>query len=164
MHIPSHTIVTKSIAAALLLLALTVGAAAQGTAAVTPQEFYGFALSYRALTSEIAKRRAAKAESADGLESAALAHYRVSREQFGQLAAVIGPMFARLRAVDEEAQAYVEKTGSGRPDVLVLSSLYAKRVAVLADACESAKRALPPGVWLSLSSYIKGHVSTIRRR
>lgn len=158
-----RAVLTRLFTATALMPALAVSAAAQAPATVTPEEFYGFALSYRALTSEIAKRRATNADSAEGLESAAIAHYRISREQFRRVAGVIGPMFARLEALDKEARAYIGKAGT-RPDVSVLGPLYARRVAILTDGRDNVKKTLPPGAWLSLSSYIKEHVSTIRWR
>jgi hypothetical protein len=128
----------------------------------TPQDFYGFLLFHRALSNEIAKRAAAGLASAERLENTAVARYGVSHDDFTKISASIDPVFARLKAIDQEALAYKATTGTN-PNVTILQAFYSRRLAVLSQGMEALRNNMSPAGWAALTIYINSKLSINRR-
>lgn len=128
----------------------------------TPQDFYGFLLFHRALSNEITTRAAAGLASAERLEHTAIARYGVSHDDFTRISASLEPVFARLKAIDQEAMAYKATAGTN-PNVTILQAFYSRRLAVLSQSMEALRNNMSPAGWAALTTYINSKL-TIHRR
>jgi len=148
-------------AGVLVFLFATLGPAQQPGSvhpdAGTPELYMSFFF----FAEDFAKWTNARVEAADGAHKSSVLkssakYVGVAPADFAKLQDVVTQVTSQLRAVSEEAHAYVQSatSGGGPIDHAVLAAFHERRVAIITAGVEQMKATLSPASWQGLDRYI----------